>query len=416
MNRSNGQIELTERALRAIVKGTGAATGEAFFKALVKNVAKVLGFKYALVAELEELEAAKTLAVWAGEDFGENIVYELSGTPCENVAKQSICLYPNDIQHLFPKDELLVDMGAESYLGAPLIDTQGNTHGLLVVLDDMPMSDTPLAEDILKVFSSRASAELARMKAESETEIYRRHLEELVESRTSELKKAQAELLRKERMAVLGQLIATIAHEVRNPLGTVSNSLFSIKDATENNDQSRLDRAFTLAELNIDRCNTIITELLDYASSHELKKQSTDIDLWLLNMLDELSIPENVGLSTDLVSGATIEIDRELLRRTVVNVLNNAFHAVSNDDKKEKRVKVESRIDENNIVIIFSDNGCGMSEETRLKALEPLFSTKGFGVGLGLSIVKDLIEAHGGTVGLTSTEGEGSVVTLHIPQ
>jgi signal transduction histidine kinase len=94
------------------------------------------------------------------------MTYDLQGTPCANVSSQGICIYRSDVQALFPDDHLLVEMNAQSYFGVPLKDKSDQTLGILVLLDDKPLVNIPLARDLLQVFASRAAAELSRMKAE----------------------------------------------------------------------------------------------------------------------------------------------------------------------------------------------------------------------------------------------------------
>lgn len=155
-----------EKAIRAIIKGTSLAIGLDFFRALVRHLAEILGYRYALIGELVNGTKISTLAVWAGDSIVDNITYDLAGTPCANVTSQGMCLYDSDVQALFPQDHLLVEMSAQSYFGIPLNDKTGKTLGIIVLLDDKPLINIPLARDLLQVFASRAAAELSRMKAE----------------------------------------------------------------------------------------------------------------------------------------------------------------------------------------------------------------------------------------------------------
>ncbi|MCI0595077.1 MAG: PAS domain-containing protein, partial [candidate division Zixibacteria bacterium] len=153
-----------EKALRSIAERISSSTGAGFFRALVRHLASALGAKYALVGEItdETLERVRTLAVWAGEEYGKNFEYALAGTPCENVVGKSLCLYPSGIQEQFPDDPILNETGAESYLGTPLSDSAGRPLGLLAVLHTEPMADEYDLRSILNIFAARAAAELER--------------------------------------------------------------------------------------------------------------------------------------------------------------------------------------------------------------------------------------------------------------
>jgi diguanylate cyclase (GGDEF)-like protein/PAS domain S-box-containing protein len=166
-------VDLTERkqaeeALRAIVEGTAGDTGSEFFRSLVRHLASALGARYAFAGELApgDDRAIRTLAVWTGDCFGEDFQYALDGTPCENVLDRDACFYPSGVSGLFPSDDLLQQMGIESYLGMSLFDSMGVPRGVLCVLDDKPMDDTPSARSIMAIFAARAGAELERQQAE----------------------------------------------------------------------------------------------------------------------------------------------------------------------------------------------------------------------------------------------------------
>ena len=260
-----------------------------------------------------------------------------------------------------------------------------------------------------------------RARAEEELRRYREHLEELVKERTRELEKAQAELVRQERLSALGQLTATVAHEIRNPLGTVRTSVFSISDAITRNEMERIGRALKLAERNIVRCDAIITELLDFTRDRVLQKSPTPVDAWLDRMLDELvdqrAIPESIALVRELDANVAVSVDSEHLRRAVINVLENAVDAIREKGpvKEKNRLTVTTKVSGGRLEIRISDTGCGIPEEVMSRVFEPLFSTKSFGIGLGLSIVKSIMEQHDGDVEINSQAGEGTSVTLWLP-
>jgi signal transduction histidine kinase len=258
-------------------------------------------------------------------------------------------------------------------------------------------------------------------RTETELQRYRDHLEELVVERTRELEEAQAELVRQERLSALGRLTATVAHEIRNPLGTVRTAVFSVGDAIERDEMHRVERAVQLAERNIVRCDGIITELLDYTRDQVLQTSPMQIDTWLNELLNELleqrTIPKSIALVREFHSGATILIDSERFRRAIVNVLNNAVDAMREKGTPESRnrLTVSTQVVDGRLEIVVSDTGCGIPDEDIDRIFEPLFSTKSFGVGLGLSIVKGVLEQHRGGIEIESQVDAGTTVTLWLP-
>jgi PAS domain S-box-containing protein len=164
--------DITERkraqeALRLVAE-SGTAPGQDIFRFLVRQLAVSLEKRYSLLVAIDEGDptSAHTVAVWQDGGFAENFSYSLCGTPCGNVAMQGVCFYPRDIQNLYPGDHLLSLMEAESYWGIPLRDAAGNTFGLLAVLDDKPMEETPQALSLLTSFAARAAGELERRRTE----------------------------------------------------------------------------------------------------------------------------------------------------------------------------------------------------------------------------------------------------------
>jgi PAS domain S-box-containing protein len=266
-----------------------------------------------------------------------------------------------------------------------------------------------------------------RVQTEEELKRYRGHLEELVRERTQELEQAQAELLRKERLATLGQFTATVAHEIRNPLSTVRTSIFAIGDAIERERVDQIPRALQFAERNIVRCDNIINELLDYTRGRTLRPRPTHIDTWLEGMLDELqsfparqTIPEGIVCTRELNSGVNIPIDREHLRRAVVNVIDNAIDALQDQASAGNQMIVSTHVVGDRLEIRVSDTGPGIPDDVLPKVFEPLFSTKSFGVGLGLPVVRSIMEQHGGGVSILSKTAHdekpgGTSVVLWLP-
>jgi PAS domain S-box-containing protein len=157
----------TEELLRLIVESTAKVTGTDFLLSLVKHLALLFGFRYALIGKLipPGLNRIKTIAVWANGNFADNFEYALAGTPYENVINQNFCIYSENVQRQFPKDHMLVEMRAESYMGIPLIDSSNNATGVLAVLHDEPMEELMFIEQIFKIFAERIVAEIERKRA-----------------------------------------------------------------------------------------------------------------------------------------------------------------------------------------------------------------------------------------------------------
>jgi PAS domain S-box-containing protein len=254
-----------------------------------------------------------------------------------------------------------------------------------------------------------------RKRAEAELARYRVHLEELVTQRTRDLQAAQNQLVQKERLAVLGQLTATVSHELRNPLGTVSNALYMVRETLGRDCLQRIERPLALAERSIQRCDGIISELFDFTRQRELEREPLSIDRWLAGVLDEMVWPANVRCHWHLASGSTVLADPERLRRALVNVVANALQAMDEKGPGEQRLEIRTRRLDDRCEIVVSDSGGGIPEQIGERIFEPLFSTKSFGVGLGVPIIRNIMTDHGGGVDYQSKLGDGTTVTLWLP-
>ena len=179
----------TEAVLRKIVMGTASVTGDAFFDALVRNLAEALGVTYAMVTEVvEPSDQFQTLAFWSGDHLTENIEYSLSGTPCgEAIESKRICQFSDDLQGLFAEFTTIAQMQAVSYLGAPLLDDDQTALGSLCILHTQPLPPDENRIALIQVFAARATEELRRKRAEKAKSQAYAELEFRVEQRTTEL-------------------------------------------------------------------------------------------------------------------------------------------------------------------------------------------------------------------------------------
>ena len=163
----------TEHVLRMLAE-SGAEGTETILQLIVKQLARSQNTLYAFIGSLSQTNKhhIETLAVWGGNDYAENFTYSLENTPCENVtSSRDVCFYPNHLQSLFPKDHLLVEMGAVSYIGVPLISSQGEVIGLIALLDDKPLDERPYTRELLNSLAVRAVIEIERIEANRQLEL-----------------------------------------------------------------------------------------------------------------------------------------------------------------------------------------------------------------------------------------------------
>ena len=226
-----------------------------------------------------------------------------------------------------------------------------------------------------------------------------------------EMRDMQKRLLRKERLATVGQLTATVAHELRNPMGSIQNTLYLLtrKLAGEAPDTVVLLERISR---NIKRCDLIVSELLDFTRDREIRPVPTVIDSWLARLLDRYDCPDGVELVRKLTTGVRVPVDIAYFESAVINVLNNAVQAAVDKHPGGGRVEVNTVFENGRIGVVISDNGSGIAAEDSERVFDPLYSTRVYGVGLGLPTVKKVMEKHAGEVSLESGPEGGARVIL----
>ncbi|RMG16344.1 MAG: HAMP domain-containing protein [Planctomycetota bacterium] len=239
-------------------------------------------------------------------------------------------------------------------------------------------------------------------------------LEREVAERTSALAEAERELLQQERMAVLGRLLATVSHEIRNPLAAIGNS-YHLLEATVRGHDEAADRALDRIGRSIARCDRIIEELLDFTRERPLAPREQPLDPWVDEFLATLDVPPSVELVRERGVPEPVRFDTLRLGQALANLVQNALQVLETEGDGGGRVFVRTRRTADRIELAVADTGPGIAPELRETVFEPLFSTKTYGVGLGLAIVARALHDQGGDVELTDEPGGGACFTLWLP-
>jgi PAS domain S-box-containing protein len=176
---------LADDIVRLIYDGTAAETGDAFFSALVRATALAMRVRWAFVSEFAgSRQRVRTIAFWAGDDFGDNFEYDLDGTVCQDVLQGNLGYYASDVASQFPGEPALAEMGVESYLATPMTTPEGEVLGHLAVFDVRPMCYDGRELEVFKVFGARAAAELARKRTQAALETSERRLASILRTAT----------------------------------------------------------------------------------------------------------------------------------------------------------------------------------------------------------------------------------------
>jgi PAS domain S-box-containing protein len=163
----NSQLEANQARLRAIVEGTASKTGADFFDALTRSLSSALGMRWVIVGRLRN-DDVQAIAMWDGQEVQHDVTYALAGTPCADAVENEYCVVEENVLARYPADVLLQEMGAQSYVGYVLRDKDGRPIGILNAVHDAPLPEIANDRGMLRVFASRAAAELERIEVEAE--------------------------------------------------------------------------------------------------------------------------------------------------------------------------------------------------------------------------------------------------------
>ncbi len=231
------------------------------------------------------------------------------------------------------------------------------------------------------------------------------------------LRTAQTELVKHERLAALGELSAIMAHEVRNPLGVIFNALTALK-RTAPHDADTFSMLLIIEE-EAGRLNRIVGDLLDFARPYTAERKPVPVETMVARAVDAATRSvesQNVKIVTEFPHEIpALSLDARLMGQAIINLVVNAIQAVPKGGQVTVRVFVEALRTSERLVIEVHDDGPGISPAAAARLFEPFFTTKAFGTGLGLAVVKRIVEAHGGDVSARAHAPRGTVFSIRIP-
>ena len=276
--------------------------------------------------------------------------------------------------------------------------------------------------DLLATISQQLGRTIERNMAEDEVKEHSEHLEVMVKERTQELRDAQEELISQERKIALGQIAGGMAHELRHPLGVISNSIYYLQTVLSDIDESTNEH-MSMISSEITRANKLISDLLDFSHLRTPKREEMKLSELIEQVLEVQKPSQGVKVSIVIPDDIPLLVmDPGQISQVLGNLVENAYqampeggeltikaHTIENSKDSEKSMESEC------IVLSIQDTGTGISEENMKKLFDPLFSTKERGIGLGLAISESIIEANGGSIEVESEEGVGSIFKVNLP-
>ena len=232
-------------------------------------------------------------------------------------------------------------------------------------------------------------------------------------SAMDELREVQDELVRKERLATLGQLSGSVGHELRNPLGVMTNAVYYLEHVLTDV-PPKVSEYLTLLRNQIRVSEKIVSDLLDFARVKPPERSPMAVDKLVENQLARVVVPEGITVERDLPEDLpAVDVDPDQIGQVVLNLMTNGLQAM---EERGGVLRVSAKADNGRVRVLFRDQGPGVPEEHRDRIFEPLFTTKARGIGLGLSVSRSLARANDGELGLSpDADGSGAVFVLDLP-
>lgn len=410
-------LKQVEAAIQTLVKSTVGTTGQYFFDNVVKNICEWLGIECVFIGQIVDKNNVKSLSMQLDGKIIRDYVYDLSNTPCENVANDGYCAYPDGVCELFPNDKVLLEIGAEGYFGMRMNDKSGKPIGILWIVSRHKLNMPRGAAEVMDIIVAMASSEIERMQMKEHILQHKKELENIVEARTRRIRELERQRMGNEKLAITGRMAARVAHEINNPLSGIQYSFLLIKDSIPK--EHKHYGYVGMIEKEIKRIASIVKQMLNMSRPLNKSYQAFNINITICDVIAMLKgncakygVEINYNTCNELLM---VPMYEDSLRQVLFNIIQNAIEA----SPKGGEVKVTLKDGEEYLTIMVADKGSGIPDELRSQIFEPFFTTKSKistgGVGLGLSICKDMLVTMGGSIDFVSKKDKGTTFTIELP-
>lgn len=316
--------------------------------------------------------------------------------------------HPDDLKEIRRLTQALLDGTAPSFrLEKRYVTKSGDTVWAATTATRGPRTKagTPTGLVVVENINERRQAEV-------ELEQYRRRLEELVEERTRELRAAQAQLVLREKLATLGRVAGSVAHELRNPLAAARNASYYLQQHAADRLEGKPLRHLQVVDEYIERADRAIATVLDFTQGRSAEPASCALRPILDRSVADAALPAGSRVLFDIPAGLPrVVVDDRQMVVVFRNLLTNAAQAMP----KGGTIRIAARHEGGDVVVSVADTGEGIAPEHMSRLFEPLFTTRTIGIGLGLAICRAFVEANGGSIAVESEVGVGSTFSVTLP-
>jgi signal transduction histidine kinase/putative methionine-R-sulfoxide reductase with GAF domain len=386
---------------------------------VLEGVTKNIGFDRArlyLVNEKRNVLECK-MAVGVDEEKIRGVVLPLDPTAsivARSIAEKKPFVIPDAGQDPRVNPVLKEKFNLHSLVVIPILTREKALGAIAADHVEPGRNITAQALESVMTFAQQAGLAIHNAFMYQELKNFSQKMEEKIQKTTADLRQTEAQLIRSEKLAALGQLAAGIAHEIRNPLTSINILIHSLRENLPSHDAQGED--LRVIEEEIDRINDIIDQFLRFAKpASPLLEKAEIIPIFeeTLQLLKPQIERRSISVQREFRSLPPVTIDQEQMKQAVLNLLLNAIQAMPEGG----RLRVIGMMPDDHHWIRFSiqDSGIGIPPEHMGRLFDPFFTTKEGGIGLGLSIAHRIIDQHHGKIEVESTPGKGTAFTIWLP-
>jgi signal transduction histidine kinase len=396
----------TAEMLSALVKHTSKVSGLDYFRAITGLLSKAFDTRYCIVARISDSksEMASTIHYWANGTERENFTFSMKGSSCTNVLHGYTTFYPRKLKEMFPHDELVAALGAESYMGAPVFNADGKVTGMIILMDDRPMEEIPNSRYVLSLLASRAGTELDRIDSENRMQ---RKIDELTEATCHK-----------------DRFLQVLTHDLKNPFSSIMGFSDLLREKIKDLDKNKIVQLVNAIDASVKHSYGLLENLSDWSKMKKLSGEPvierTDLYAAVKAAYDVYyTVAESKGIQliSYVYPDTCIHADPNMLQSVMRNLISNALKYTTAGGQ----VILDAMVLDDRIDITVQDTGIGIPQsEIELllhQEINPSRTGTGNepGTGLGLSLCREMVRMNNGSIAIESRVGEGTMVTVTLP-
>lgn len=400
---AKNRAEENEKMLHTLVETAVGTIGQDFFDNIVIKLAEWLNVECVVLGQMFGDNRIYCLPMYLDGNISHDFSYDLANSPCDITTRKGFCLYPENVIDIFPKDKILVDLGAKGYVGTALYNKNGVANGVICAVSRHELNIPPQTQDILKIIGARVSAEIERKKA------------------LQALEKSEAEL--RESNATKDKFFSIIAHDLKNPFNSILGLSGLVTLNVDKYDAKRMAKMTQGIHTAAKNAYNLLENLLQWSLAQQGMINYNPAEIKLLAFIKEnvkniQNQAQNKGIKINIDINKTISLvaDRDMFSAVLRNLLSNAIKFTPEGGQID--ISCISATN-NEVQLSIADNGIGIMPDDLEKIFRINYSTRGTktekGTGLGLILCRDFMEKQNGSIRAESVKNEGSKFILTFP-